>query len=58
MFMTNVLTQHALDRPEETAIIFEGNEWTYRDLYQNAKKIAGYLQSRGYQKGILSLSLC
>ena len=51
MFMTNVLTQHALDRPEETAIIFEGNEWTYRDLYHNAKKIAGYLQSRGYRKG-------
>ena len=51
MFMTNVLMQHALDRPEEAAIIFEGNEWTYRNLYHNAKKIAGYLQSRGYQKG-------
>ena len=51
MFMTNVLMQHALDRPEEKAIIFEGNEWTYRNLYHNAKKIAGYLQSRGYQKG-------
>ncbi|MGM9950934.1 MAG: class I adenylate-forming enzyme family protein, partial [Lysinibacillus sp.] len=51
MFMTNVLTQHALDRPEETAIIFEDNEWTYRDLYHNAKKIAGYLQGRGYRKG-------
>lgn len=51
MFMTNVLTQHALDRPEETAIIFEGNEWSYRELYNQARKIAGYLQSRGYQKG-------
>ncbi len=51
MFMTNVLTQHALDRPEETAIIFEGNEWSYRELYHHAKKIAGYLQSHGYQKG-------
>lgn len=51
MFMTNVLTQHALDRPEETAIIFEGNEWSYRELYSQATKIAGYLQNRGYQKG-------
>ena len=51
MFMTNVLTQHALDRPEETAIIFEGNEWSYRELYSQATKIAGYLQNRGYKKG-------
>ena len=51
MFITNVLTQHALDRPEETAIVFENNEWTYRELYNNARKVACYLQSRGYKKG-------
>ena len=51
MFITNVLTQHAFDRPEETAIVFEDNEWTYRDLYHHARKIACYLQSRGYKKG-------
>ena len=51
MFITNVLTQHAFDRPEETAIVFEDNEWTYRDLYNHARKIACYLQSRGYKKG-------
>ena len=51
MFITNILTQHAFDRPEETAIVFEDNEWTYRDLYNHARKIACYLQSRGYKKG-------
>lgn len=51
MFITNVLTQHALERPEKSAIIFENTEWTYRELYNNAKKIASYLQSRGYEKG-------
>ena len=51
MFITNVLTQHVFDRPEETAIVFENNEWTYRDLYNHARKIACYLQSRGYKKG-------
>ncbi len=51
MFMTNVLTQHALDRAEETAIVFGDTQWTYRELYRNAKKIASYLQSKGYGKG-------
>ena len=51
MFITNVLTQHALETPEQTAIIFENTEWTYRELYDNAKKIANYLLQNGYQKG-------
>lgn len=51
MFITNVLTQHATSNPEATAIVFEGKQWTYSELYNNAKKIAGYLQQQGYEKG-------
>lgn len=51
MFITNVLAQHALNRPEETAVVFENTEWTYRELYYYANKIACYLHRRGYEKG-------
>ena len=51
MFITNVLTQHALSRPNELAIVFENSQWTYRELYNHAKKIANYLTRQGYKKG-------
>jgi len=51
MSILSVLKQHSIDTPNTPAIHFEGNEWSYRELYQNAQKIAAYLQQRGYQKG-------
>lgn len=51
MSILNVLKQHAIHTPNAPAIIFEGNEWSYSELYKNAQKIAGYLQQQGYQKG-------
>lgn len=51
MFITNVLAQHAMSKPDSLASVFEGNKWTYRELYYNAKQIAGYLQQQGYKKG-------
>lgn len=51
MFISNVLKQHATSTPDALAIVFEETEWTYRELYKNAQKIAGYLQQQGYQKG-------
>lgn len=51
MFITSVLEQHAISKPESLAIRFEENEWTYHELYSKCKKIAGYLQRQGYQKG-------
>ncbi|MDN4495065.1 class I adenylate-forming enzyme family protein [Ureibacillus aquaedulcis] len=51
MFILNVLEQHATNTPDALAVAFEENEWTYKDLYENAQKIAGYLQQEGYQKG-------
>ena len=51
MFMTTVLTEHATNTPDQPAIIFEHNEWTYKELYENARKIAHFIQEQGYQKG-------
>ncbi|PYF05858.1 class I adenylate-forming enzyme family protein [Ureibacillus chungkukjangi] len=51
MFILNVLKQHATRTPDALAIAFEDNEWSYRELYNNAQKIAAYLQQQGYQKG-------
>lgn len=51
MFITEVLAQHAMDRPDAWAIEFEGNRWTYRELLNNSQKIAGYMQQQGYKKG-------
>lgn len=51
MFILDVLKQHATSTPDALAIAFEGNEWSYRELYNNAQKIAAYLQQQGFQKG-------
>lgn len=51
MFITNVLAEHALKTPDATAVVFEGNEWSYNDLYQYSKKVAAYLLEKGYKKG-------
>lgn len=53
MFITNVLAQHAKNQPNELAIVFEGNKWTYSELYENAKKLLGTCKNRAIKKGIL-----
>ncbi|MFB6372720.1 MAG: amino acid adenylation domain-containing protein, partial [Bradymonadaceae bacterium] len=37
--------------PERTAVVFEGGEWTYRELYRRAKELAGHLQLNGMTPG-------
>lgn len=58
MFITEVLAQHAMDRPDASAIEYEGNRWTYRELLNNAQKIAGYMQQQGYKKETSLRNLC
>ncbi|MCM3587603.1 long-chain-fatty-acid--CoA ligase [Mesobacillus maritimus] len=45
------LKQTAKDYPEKIAIHFMGKEMTYRQLSEQARKFAGYLQSIGIEKG-------
>ncbi|MEK4230797.1 AMP-binding protein [Solibacillus sp. FSL H8-0538] len=32
-------------------MVFENSQWTYRKLYNYAKKVANYFTRQGYQKG-------
>ncbi|MBT2754514.1 AMP-binding protein [Mesobacillus foraminis] len=41
----------AKEFPGKTAIHFMGKELTYRQVYESARKLAGYLQSLGIKKG-------
>lgn len=50
-FIMDVLKSHAVQTPQATALVFEGNETSYDSLYTNVQKIAGYLQQKGYKKG-------
>lgn len=51
MFITQVLKEHAQQNSAQAAIVFQQNEWTYSELYEQAKKVAAYLQQRGYKSG-------
>ncbi|PLR81519.1 long-chain fatty acid--CoA ligase [Bacillus canaveralius] len=45
------LTRAAEEFPEKPAIHFMGKELTYQQVYDSARKFAGYLQSLGIKKG-------
>nr|WP_277873218.1 AMP-binding protein [Mesobacillus foraminis] len=47
----NYLMMTAKEFPSKTAIHFMGKELTYRQVYESARKLAGYLQSLGIKKG-------
>lgn len=47
----NYLTKVAKENPNKIAIHFMGKEFTYKEVYDSAKKLAGYLQEIGIQKG-------
>lgn len=51
MVITKILENHALNKPSRPAIIFGKTTMSYGELFANAKKIASYLQKKGYKKG-------
>lgn len=51
MYITNVIENHAFNQSSRPAIIFENTTMTYGEMFENAKKIAAYLQQKGYKKG-------
>jgi long-chain acyl-CoA synthetase len=51
MFITNVLAEHAITKPDATAVVFEDRVWSYRELLQHSEKIAAFLLEKGYKKG-------
>ena len=51
MFITEVLEGHAQSQPDKIFTSYNGREWTYGEFYEKAKKVAGYFQAAGYEKG-------
>ena len=51
MLITNMIEEYAIKQPSKEAIVFENRTMTYGELFENAKKIASYLQHKGYKKG-------
>lgn len=50
MFVSEKLALHALNQPEKVITKFEGRETTYAKFFEQAKRLAGYFQEKGYKK--------
>src|SRR5690625_1688916 len=42
---------HAIDRPDQTAYIFYGNQITWKQLYDHTSRLAHFLKNQGIMKG-------
>lgn len=45
------LKRYAEETPNATALVFDGRQWSYADMYAGAEKIASYLTERGIRQG-------
>ncbi len=53
-----ILEEAAKNYPDRVALYFYGYKMTYKELYEQARKFAGYLESKGIGKGdVVSLFL-
>src|SRR5690606_38447171 len=50
MFIGAKLIQHAKNQPNKIICSYNGRETTYGEFYKKAKNLAGYFQSKGYEK--------
>ncbi|MFD1204815.1 MULTISPECIES: long-chain fatty acid--CoA ligase [Sporosarcina] len=48
--MTDVLRKHVEEQPEKIFTSFNGRNWTYKDFFGKAEKVAAYFQEKGYEK--------
>jgi acyl-CoA synthetase (AMP-forming)/AMP-acid ligase II len=46
-----VLARAAISEPRRDAVIFQGRAWTYAELYDRARRLAGALAALGVHKG-------
>ena len=51
MNMPNWLQQRAFLTPERTALVFNEQQWTFSQLFDETRRMAGKLQSAGVKKG-------
>lgn len=50
MFVTEKLALHAKEQPNHLISQFNGRNTTYSELYEQAKRLAGYFQAKGYEQ--------
>ena len=50
MFVTEKLAFHAKEQPNHLITQFNGRNTTYSEFYEQAKRLAGYFQAKGYQQ--------
>ncbi|WP_075617183.1 class I adenylate-forming enzyme family protein [Paenisporosarcina indica] len=50
MYVTEKLAAIALQQPDKIITSFQGRDTSYSEFYEQAKRLAGYLQGKGYQK--------
>lgn len=50
MYVTEKLATHARQQPDHIITSFKGRETSYSEFYKQAKRLAGYLQEKGYQQ--------
>ncbi|MEI4768682.1 long-chain-fatty-acid--CoA ligase [Psychrobacillus sp. FJAT-51614] len=50
MFVSEKLAMHAVNQPEKVITKFEGRETSYAKFFEQAKRLAGYFQEKGYKK--------
>jgi len=50
MLVTEKLAVHSKQQPEKIITSFEGKNTSYSEFYEQAKRLAGYFQAKGYQK--------
>lgn len=50
MFVTEKLAFHAKERPNHLITQFNGRNTTYSEFYEQAKRLAGYFQAKGYEQ--------
>lgn len=58
MFMTDVLEKYATEQPAKVFTSFNGREWSYREFFEKAKKVAAHFQKEGYKKDDIIALYC
>lgn len=47
----DVFHQYVAKHPQKTCIIYDGQEWTFREINEFSNRIANLFQQHGYKKG-------
>src|SRR5690606_12335037 len=46
-----ILARAAISEPDRAAVIYQGTSWSYGQVHERARRLAGALAAQGVQKG-------